>query len=126
MLKKLGVAGARLQSVCCSRNAVKSWEAIKALNEEPSPTRGRPLTCLACGWRAVQRMPSRLNADGWRFPRKTRRPGPRRRAGARGVVCKGPTCATDYVASQFAVAKLFHGSDDYIMRRYPSIPRHNR
>jgi hypothetical protein len=57
MLKGLGVAGARLWCVGCGRHAVKSWEAMKALDEEPFPTCGGPLTCSACGGRQVQRMP---------------------------------------------------------------------
>lgn len=56
-LKALGVAGARLWCVGCGHNAILSWEALKARDDEPFPAAGRRLTCKACGGRQVQRMP---------------------------------------------------------------------
>lgn len=57
-LRGLGVTGARLWCVGCGRNANLSWEALKALDEEPFPTAGRRPACTACGSRQVQRMPN--------------------------------------------------------------------
>jgi hypothetical protein len=57
MLRRLGVLGARLWCSGCGRHAVKSWEEIRATDDEPFPTCGRRLTCSACGGKTVQRMP---------------------------------------------------------------------
>jgi hypothetical protein len=57
MLKAQGVAGVRLWCVGCGHHAVLTWAQLKAGDDEPFPTAGRPPACSACGGREVTRMP---------------------------------------------------------------------